>query len=403
MKPKDVLKIAWTNLTHRRLRSWLTLIGIFAGIATIVALISLGQGLEDSVIEQFASLGVDSFTIQGAGTSFGPPGTNAVGTVGEDDVEIIERVQGVKQSMGLFIHSTAIEIHDEKTQAYAFSMLSGEKQEQILRQYSFKALEGRIVDYDDTNTITLGSAVEFNGKKPQIGDKAYIKGEDFRVVGILEKTGNPIFDNNILMSKETMIEVFDLSENDYNLISVVVKDENELIAIKNIVERELRQDRDQDVGEEDFSISTPQDTLESFKSILLIVQILLTGIAGISLLVGSINITNTMYTSVLERRRDIGIMKAIGAKNKNIMHIFLVESGLLGMMGGIIGVILGGGIAKIIEIIAQSQLSSGLLQASLTPELIIGSLVFAFVLGALSGTLPARQASRLQPVDALRK
>ncbi len=133
------------------------------------------------------------------------------------------------------------------------------------------------------------------------------------------------------------------------------------------------------------------------------VQVLLVGIAAISLLVGAIGILNTMYTAVLERRREIGIMKAIGARNSDVLYIFLVESGLLGLTGGIIGLLLGVGIAKLIQLIAYLALGESLIQATIPIWLIIGSLTFAFLIGALSGTLPARQASLLHPVDALRK
>jgi len=127
----------------------------------------------------------------------------------------------------------------------------------------------------------------------------------------------------------------------------------------------------------------------------------LIGIATISLLVGGIGIMNTMYTAVLERTREIGIMKAVGAKNQDIMLIFLLESGTLGLIGGTIGVVLGIGLAKGVEIMAEYG-GFGLLKASMSPSLILGALAFSFVVGSISGLLPARRASQLQPVEALR-
>ncbi|MFA5247531.1 MAG: FtsX-like permease family protein, partial [Candidatus Micrarchaeia archaeon] len=125
-------------------------------------------------------------------------------------------------------------------------------------------------------------------------------------------------------------------------------------------------------------------------------------IAAISLIVGAVGIMNTMYTAVLERTKEIGIMKAIGAKNSEIMVLFLIESGLLGLVGGVIGVILGYIMGKAAEVIANQMLGSSLLKLYFPPELIIGALLFSFVIGALSGMVPARQASHLRPVDALR-
>ena len=126
------------------------------------------------------------------------------------------------------------------------------------------------------------------------------------------------------------------------------------------------------------------------------------GIALISLLVGGIGIMNTMYTSVLERTREIGVMKAIGAKNSDVLGMFLIESGLLGLVGGAIGVIIGMSISKLVEIGANSAFGPGTIVAVFPPYLIIGALAFSFIVGALSGVLPARRASKLKPVDALR-
>jgi putative ABC transport system permease protein len=130
--------------------------------------------------------------------------------------------------------------------------------------------------------------------------------------------------------------------------------------------------------------------------------VVLVGIAAISLLVGGIGIMNTMYTSVVERTREIGIMKSVGARNSAILIIFLIESGLLGLLGGAIGVLAGLGLSKIAEVVAF-QYGVESLQAYMGAPLIIGALAFAFIIGSLSGTLPARQAAMLSPVDALRK
>ena len=135
----------------------------------------------------------------------------------------------------------------------------------------------------------------------------------------------------------------------------------------------------------------------------MIVQGVLVGIAAISLVVGGIGIMNTMYTAVTERTKEIGIMKATGAKNSQILLLFLFESGMLGLFGGAIGVALGFSISKSIELIAFQIFESFLIKASFSPLLLIGSLLFAFIVGAASGVFPALQAAKLKPVDALRK
>ncbi len=167
------------------------------------------------------------------------------------------------------------------------------------------------------------------------------------------------------------------------------------------VKKELRKDRNLEEGKEDFIVKSPTQLLESFNTILIVLQVMLIGIASISLLVGGIGIMNTMYTSVLERTQEIGIMKSIGAKNSDILTIFLFESGILGFLGGLIGVIIGIILSKTVEIIASS-LGFALLKPYISIWLVIGALTFSFLIGIFSGVFPAMQASKLNPVEALR-
>jgi len=127
------------------------------------------------------------------------------------------------------------------------------------------------------------------------------------------------------------------------------------------------------------------------------------GIASISLIVGGVGIANTMYTSVVERTNEIGIMKAVGAKNKDILYIFLIESSLLGLVGGIAGAVIGLGGAFLISNIANNALGAGLFTVNVSYSLLFASISFSFVVGILSGIFPASQASKLKVVDALRK
>jgi putative ABC transport system permease protein len=403
MKLNDYFKVAFGNLVHRKVRSWLTLLGIFVGVAAIVALIALGQGLQTAVQEQFIGLGLNTLSMTGAGSSFGPPGTNAVGKLFDRDIDVLLELNDVDVAFGRYIKPTIIEYRGERANSFVVSIPSQTKdQEKVISILNYELEEGRLIKGDETDKVTIGANVKINDFYPGIGERIIIQEKKYQVVGILEKKGNPATDNAILMAEEEVQTLFAIEE-DYSLIVIGLKDDADNAQVKEIAERAIRRDRGQKIGEEDFSISSPQDTLEAFNSILLAVQILLVGIAGISLLVGAIGILNTMYTAVLERRREIGIMKAIGAKNNYIQNIFLIESGLLGLTGGVIGLLLGIGIAKLVELIAYLSLGQTLIQATIPAWLIIGSLVFAFLIGALSGTLPAKQASKLHPVDALRK
>ena len=176
----------------------------------------------------------------------------------------------------------------------------------------------------------------------------------------------------------------------------------DVTSVADGIERKLLQIKNEKQDQETFIVQTSEQLLTSFTNIFNIVQGVLVGIAAISLLVGGIGIMNTMYTSVLERTKEIGTMKAVGAKNSDILQIFLFESGLLGLVGGAIGVAMGVGLGKGVQYIATAALGTNLLQASITFPLIAGALAFSFIIGSLSGILPALQAARLKPADALR-
>ncbi len=168
------------------------------------------------------------------------------------------------------------------------------------------------------------------------------------------------------------------------------------------MKKKVRKIRGVKEGEEDFSVQTPASIIENVNSVILGVQIFIYIIAGISLLVGGIGIMNTMYTAVVERTKEIGIMKSIGARNSTVFSLFFIESGFLGTIGGAVGALIGYLLATGLAFVGKMVLGSELISAHISPQLIIGSLLFSFVLGSFFGTLPAIGASRLNPVDALR-
>ena len=221
-------------------------------------------------------------------------------------------------------------------------------------------------------------------------------------MGILKKSGNPQQDQALVIPEASFREVADIPTA-FDMIPVKISSGEDLNIVTEKIKKDLRKSRDVEEGKEDFTVETPGDILATLTTILMIVQGVLIGIAAISLLVGGIGIMNTMYTAVLERTREIGIMKATGARREQIMLLFLVESGFLGIFGGIIGVLLGLGISKLVETIAFQVYGSYLIQASFDQLVIIGALLFAFFVGAFSGLFPARQAAKLKPVDALRR
>ena len=158
---------------------------------------------------------------------------------------------------------------------------------------------------------------------------------------------------------------------------------------------------DREYGKGSFTAMTSEQITESVGSILSVLTFVLGGIASISLIVAGVGIANTMFTSVLERTREIGIMKAIGATNNNILEIFLIESALIGFIGGCVGCLVGFGLSQIINIIALTSLPIKF-TTSVTPEMVLLGIGFSIVVGIASGLYPARKAAKLQPVEALR-
>ena len=174
------------------------------------------------------------------------------------------------------------------------------------------------------------------------------------------------------------------------------------VAIGKTLDKRFLQDRGLKEWEKDYTIQTPDDIIDSLGNILLVVQAILVGIASISLIVGGIGIMNTMYTAVLERTGEIGIIKSIGARNSTVLLIFLFESGMLGLVGGLIGLLLGVILSLTVQFFGTLYFGTQLLNASFPTYLMIGALLFSFSVGSFAGTFPAVRASRLKPVDALR-
>jgi len=398
----EFFKIALKNFRKRKTRAFLTLVGILISVATIVILISISLGLEQAVTEQFRLLGTDKFFVQPRGQLAGPGSGGAV-FLTEKDLDTIKKVQGIKEVSPWIATSSKVE-HSGQIR-YTISLgMELETSDLFMENGAYVAQEGRVLREGDSNSIMIGSQYKdnnFMGKPVKVGDRLEINGQEFRVKGILETVGSPHDDRLIYMPIEDFRTLFNLP-NRIDTIVVQVDNEANLKSISERVKKRLTKARGLTEDTRDFTILTPEELLESFGAVLNIITGFLLGIAAISLLVGGIGIANTMYTSVLERTKEIGVMKAIGAQNKDILSIFLIESGMLGLAGGIIGVSLGYVISKSIEYIAITQLGTNLLRVVFPTYLVIGSLLFAFIIGAVSGLWPAWKATKVKPVDALR-
>jgi putative ABC transport system permease protein len=402
---KEHFKLASKNLKRRGIRSWLTMLGIFIGIAAVVSLISLGSGLRNAITGQFGSLDPDKLTIQNSGTGYGPPGSTSVDKLNSHDVDIVKNINGVEMVVSRLIRLVKVEYNGVVQFKYVGSLPESKKEAQMVYDsMSIQIQDGELLEAGEINKVVLGNdftkEADF-GKAVKVSSKLTIQGKDFRVKGIMEKSGSYINNVLILMPERDLKEILN-TKDETDLIVVKVKESDNPEKVAADIKEALRKDRNQKEGEEDFSISTPVQSLQSINTILMMINIIVTGIASISLLVGGIGIANTMYTSVLERKKEIGIMKAIGAKNSDVLLIFLIEAGLLGLVGGVVGALIGLGVAMLVANVAQGFLGSNIFGVVISWPLLIFSVSFAFIIGIISGITPASQASKLKPVEALR-
>jgi len=400
----DYFLLSLKSIRKRRLRAWLTIIGIFIGIAAVVSLISLGQGLQVAINQQFEQLGKDKIVIQPI--TLGPPGsvTSKSLILTLKDLKFIENINGVEWGIGYLVKSDQIQFKDEKKVEFIIGMNPNDLEINSELQGT-KIIEGRSLKNGDKFKVVVGYNHGVDGKiwnrGIKIGDYIEIEGNKFKVVGKFDKTSNPLEDGYIFVPKDTLKEVLNIQDEESEIV-IKVAPGYDVAAVADTIKEKLRRFRGEKEKQETFQVSTSEQILESFNNIFGIVQTVLAGIAAISLLVGGIGIMNTMYTSVLERTRDIGIMKSIGARNSDILIIFLIESGFLGMIGGAIGIGIGYIIGKGVEYAAVNYLGTTLLRAVFPWYLILGSLAFSFFVGSGAGLLPAIRASKLKPVDALR-
>ncbi len=390
----NALFYGWKNMKHRQLRSWLTIIGVIIGIAAIVSLITIGQGLENAIIEQFSVLGADRIRVVPEGLT-GPPA--GVSGLTNDDVETVRDTIGVDFAGGIIMNFGLIEYNNEETTVFVKGIDAELAQDDKL-DVNVNLESGDWFSEGESKAAVIGNSLANNvfDKEIYVKNSIIIEGEKYKVVGIMEAIGEQGVDQIVYMSMDDAEDLFDVDD-EVNAIFAAVEEGIDMSEVAESMDENLERDRDDD----NFVVFTPDDILTQLGSILDVVRFILAGIAAISLFVGGIGIMNSMYTSVLERTKQIGVMKAVGASRLNIMTIFMLEAGLIGSAGGLIGVLLGNGFAYSVQGIAE-LLGFGLLKVEIMWNVALLGLVFAFVVGMISGLYPAYRASRLQPVEALR-
>jgi len=401
----DLIKYVITNIRYRFTRSSLTILSILIGIMSIFVLISFGEGLRNYMDIMAQEMGTDKLIAQPRG--YGAPGTTGTHLT-KEDLDFIKKQRGISESTGMIIEQSEVKIDKKKLGKWVFMMgMPTDPSEQKLIEEAFAGygiFKGRALKTGDKNKVTVGYNYLFADKifsKPlKLGDNIFIKGKSFDIIGFYEEIGNPGDDSNVYMTNDVMKELFDIGD-EYAMVYIRAEKGVVPTELAERLEEKLRKKKGQKEGEEDFYIQSFEQLMETFGTILLVLNSILVIIAGISVLVAAVNIMNTMYTAVLERTKEIGIMKSIGARNSTILLMFFFESGFLGLIGGSIGMLLGYGLAKL-GAIAIATTGYSFLQPYFPWWLIVGCLVFSFSVGAASGFFPARAASKLKPVDALR-
>jgi putative ABC transport system permease protein len=396
--------LAYRNLKKKGIRSYLTLLGICIGILAVVSLITLGSGLKMAIGSQFGVAATEVITVQAGGNNFGPPGSGAVIPLTTHDVDEINKLSSVKIAVGRVIKTGKLEFNKKVIFGYATNIPDGKDRKFIYDQLEAKPVVGRLLKDGDVGKVFLGYNFYVDkvglGKPVLPGNKVTINGKDFEVVGILEKKGSFIQDNLVFMNEKDLQNLLNYGD-ELSMIVVLPTDKNNIDKTTTDIEKLLRKLRDVKVGSEDFTVSTPEASLAQVNSILNAIQIFVIIIASISIFVGIIGIINTMGTSVLERKKEIGIMKSIGARNSQIFMQFFVESGLLGLVGGGIGVILGVAIGYF-GVLGINNFVGSEIQPQINLLLIFFSLLGSFAIGAAAGIFPAMKAAKQHPVEALR-
>ncbi len=390
---KDLVSFSLQNARNRKLRSWLTILGIVIGIAAIVGLITVSNGLEEAISSQFGKIGTNKLLVfpkQEVGNF------NAAQELSADDVSTLEKMSEFKWITPYLIESANVEYAKETH----FRPITANPIDNIDGRWAdidFGVKEGRLWQTGEKFAAVIGTktAEDLFDKEIKIGNQIMINGRKFKVIGIFEEMGDPESDNMIHIPLETAREIFN-KKNELSYIEIVGKQGIDLEKVAEKAIRNLKKAR----NNENFEVKTPAQLLEQLGSLLKITQIIFISIASISLVVGGIGIMNSMFTSVLERRRDIGIMKAIGASNKHIMILFLAEAAMFGLVGGFIGIMLGSFGAYTVKIIA-GYFGFELIKIAISPWLVTFSLAFSIGVGMLSGFIPAYQAAKLKPVEAL--
>ena len=388
----ETFRSAVIALNSNKIRSGLTMLGVIIGVASVLLLISLGRGIQNYITDQFEALGSNLLFISPGQSDFAsdPAAQFSRNKLGEKHVDLIERYASdfILDVTPYITASVGV-----KYKTNTFTAIVNALNERGFEIFNFEIDEGRYFTQNEVRSkskiVILGKDVvdELFPTQNPIGQRIKLDtDETLNVIGTMKPKGQN-FDNAIIMPYSTAMDIFEIE----NFSSIAAKANPSLDINKATRKIELAVMRD--LEDDEFSVQSQQDILSSIQSILQVLTIGLGAIAAISLVVGGIGIMNIMLVSVTERTREIGLRKAIGASPADIASQFLIESVLLSMGGGVIGIIIG-------------WLGSLVGRAFIRTEVPIWAIMLAFsfaaFVGIIFGTYPAIKASKKDPIEALR-
>ncbi|WP_026575190.1 ABC transporter permease [Bacillus sp. UNC438CL73TsuS30] len=380
------IKMALRSIKSNKLRSLLTMLGIIIGVSSVIILVSIAQGSAKNVTSSINQLGTNLLTINTFGTDL---------SLTEDKIDQLTKLNGVKATSPVV--SGRVNVKKDRINSQV-SLTATNATYSSVRDA--KVTQGRFINDLDIEyrqkIAVLGSetASTFFGVDNPIGQYIQVDGTSFKVVGVLASKGSSLGqsgDNVIIVPLSTGQRL--VKSTSINQVYLQGKSQDQMDFVMNEVERKMASLYPN--KSDSYSVTNQQDVMDTLSSVSNTMTMMLGGIASISLLVGGIGIMNIMLVSVSERTKEIGIRKAIGAKRRDVLLQFLIEAVVLSSMGGIIGILAGIGLGKIIASLMN-------LTIAYSTSVIVLSFLFSLLVGVVFGVFPANKASKLSPIQALR-
>jgi putative ABC transport system permease protein len=410
MHIQSLLKTAVTGLKSNKGRTFLTLLGIVIGISAIITIMAVGDGAEQLILKQVEGMGSTSVFVDPGREPQGPSDFAEMYTdsLREKDIEALKKpsnVQGVTDVSPMVVYSSTVTYGNETKRS---SILGSS--ELIAEILEIEVREGIFFTDEDikqkARVAVIGSEVKEDlfGEKKAIGEKIKIKGDSFRVVGVLATKGKASFfdADNAIVAPYTTVQQYLLGINYFHEIVVKVEDGLNISRVKRDIEYTLRETHGiTDPDKDDFYVTTQEDAADKVQTIMGVLTSLLLVVAAISLVVGGIGIMNIMLVSVTERIREIGLRKALGATEKDILIQFLLEAVIVTGIGGLAGVMIGAFFSFVAAQILTYAMGQPWGFSFPFSAAIVGTIVSA-VVGLIFGIYPAYKAAKKDPVEALR-